>query len=55
MNMIPKLEKFVASGQLVPSEYVQIGDVGLEEVFKALEAFNTHKSGKKVIVRLAEN
>ena len=53
-TMIPRLETFLESGKLVPSEYIQIGDTGVGEVLKALEAFNTHKSGKKIIVRLAE-
>jgi hypothetical protein len=52
--LIPKLEEYVKAGHLTPLEYVQVGEVGVGEVLKALEAFNAHKSGKKIIVRLAE-
>lgn len=54
VTLIPKLEKLLDDKKLILSEYIQIGDVGVGEVLKALEAFNTHKSGKKIIVRLAE-
>lgn len=53
--MIPKLEAYLEAGHLRPLEYVQVGDVGVGEILKALEAFNNHKSGKKLVVRLAEN
>lgn len=53
--MIPKLEEYLEAGLLRPLEYVQVGDVGVGEILKALEAFNNHKSGKKLVVRLAEN
>ncbi|KFY06771.1 hypothetical protein V492_07747 [Pseudogymnoascus sp. VKM F-4246] len=54
-GMIPRLQEYLEAGQLKPLDYVQVGDVGVGEVLKALEAFNSHKSGKKLIVRLAEN
>lgn len=54
-DMIPKLETYLKAGQLKSLDYVQVGDVGVGEVLKALEAFNNHKSGKKLVVRLAEN
>jgi hypothetical protein len=51
---IPKLEELFTSGALKPMEYEQIGEVGVAEVVKGLEAFNTRKSdGKKVVVRLS--
>lgn len=53
--MIPKLEEYLEAGLLRPLEYVQVGDVGVGEILKALDAFNNHKSGKKLVVRLAEN
>jgi hypothetical protein len=52
-DLIRKLEPLFEAGLLKPLDYVQIGDVGVDEVLKALEAFNSHKSGKKMIVRLA--
>ncbi|OBT70025.1 hypothetical protein VE03_00458 [Pseudogymnoascus sp. 23342-1-I1] len=55
VGMIPKLEAYVEAGHLKPLDYVQVGDVGVGEILKALEAFNNRKSGKKVVVRLAEN
>ncbi|OBT88014.1 hypothetical protein VE02_02899 [Pseudogymnoascus sp. 03VT05] len=54
-SMIPKLEEYLEAGLLRPLEYVQVGDVGVGEILKALEAFDNHKSGKKLVVRLAEN
>lgn len=51
---IVELQVLLDEGHLKPLDYVQIGDVGVGEVLKALEVFNTHKSGKKIIVRLAE-
>lgn len=53
VDLIPKLETFLESGQLRPVDYVQVGDVGVGEILKALDVFKTHKSGKKVVVRLA--
>jgi hypothetical protein len=53
-DLIPKLEDLLEAGLLKPLEYVRVGDVGVEEVLKALDAYNTHKSGKKIVVRLAE-
>lgn len=52
-NFIPKLEKLLESGALRPMEYEQVGETGVEEVLKGLEAFNTRKSdGKKLLVRV---
>ncbi|OBT98834.1 hypothetical protein VE01_03434 [Pseudogymnoascus verrucosus] len=55
VTMIPNLEDYLGAGLLRPLEYVQVGDIGVGEVLKALEAFKNHKSGKKLVVRLAEN
>jgi hypothetical protein len=53
-GFIPKLEALIASGAIKPMEYEQIGDVGVGEVLKGLEAFKTRKSdGKKLVVKLA--
>lgn len=52
--IIVESQKLLETGKLKPLDYVQVGDVGVGEVLKALAAFNTHKSGKKVIVRLTE-
>ena len=54
-SLIPKLETYLEAGNLKPLDYVQVGDVGVGEVLKALEAFNNHKSGKKIVVRLAKD
>ena len=52
---IPQLEKLIGSGHLKPMEYDAIGDVGMKEVLKALDAYNDRKgSVKKVVVRVAE-
>lgn len=53
-RLIPKLEIYLEAGHLKPLDYVQVGDVGVGEILKALEAFNNHKSGKKIVVRLAK-
>ena len=52
--LIVKLEPFLEAGQLKPLEYVKVGDVGVAEILKGIEAFTTHKSGKKLIVKVAE-
>jgi len=53
-DFIPALESYLADGSLKPMDYEIVGDVGVEEVLKALEAFNSKKSAtKKVVVRLA--
>lgn len=52
--LIAKSEPLLETGHLRPLEYVRVGDVGFGEILKGLEAFNSHKSGKKLIVRLAE-
>ncbi|EPE33528.1 GroES-like protein [Glarea lozoyensis ATCC 20868] len=53
-SFIPKLETLIASGAIKPMGYEQVGDVGVEEVLKGLDAFKTRKSdGKKLIVKLA--
>lgn len=54
-GMIPKLEACLEAGHLKPLDYVQVGDVAVGEILKALETFNNHRSGKKLVVRLAEN
>ncbi|KFX86801.1 hypothetical protein V490_08834 [Pseudogymnoascus sp. VKM F-3557] len=54
-SLIPVLETYVEAGYLKPLDYVQVGDVGVGEILKALEAFKNHKSGKKLVVRVAEN
>lgn len=53
-ELIANLEPLLEAGYLKPLDYVSIGDVGVGEILKGLEAFNAHKSGKKLIVRLAE-
>ncbi|KAF4626707.1 hypothetical protein G7Y89_g11455 [Cudoniella acicularis] len=54
--MIPKLETFLESGEIKPMEYEQIGDVGVGDVLKGLEAFNVRKTdGKKLVVRLSSD
>lgn len=53
-SFIPKLEKYLGEGLLKPMEYDIVGDVGVEEVLKGLDAFRSRKGGeKKVLVRLA--
>ncbi|KAH6719468.1 chaperonin 10-like protein [Leptodontidium sp. 2 PMI_412] len=53
-DFIPTLEKYLADGSLKPMEYEVIGDVGVENILKGLEAFNSKKSAtKKVLVRVA--
>jgi hypothetical protein len=53
-GFISKLEPLITSGAIKPMEYEQVGDVGVEEVLKGLDAFKTRKSdGKKLIVKLA--
>ena len=53
-DFIPALGSYLADGSLKPMDYEIVGDVGVEEVLKALEAFNSKKSAtKKVVVRLA--
>ena len=53
-DFIPTLENYLADGSLKPMDYEVVGDVGVGEVLKALEAFNSKKSAtKKVVVRLA--
>ncbi|KFZ00211.1 hypothetical protein V500_01136 [Pseudogymnoascus sp. VKM F-4518 (FW-2643)] len=54
-GMVPKLETYLEAGQLKPLDYVKVGDVGVGEILKALDAFKNHKSGKKLVVRLAED
>lgn len=52
---IPKLEKWLESGQIKPPAYVTAneGKVGLDSVLKALEDFNTKKSdGRKLIAKV---
>jgi hypothetical protein len=54
--LIPKLEEYLAEGQLKPMEYELVGSIGVEEVLVALDAFNARKtSEKKIVVRLAVN
>lgn len=53
---IPKLEKWLESGQIKPPAYVAAseGKVGFDSVLKALEEFNTKKSdGRKLIARVS--
>ena len=52
-DLITKLQPLLESGKLKPQEYVTVGDVGVGEILKALQAFNSHKSGKKLVVRVA--
>jgi len=53
-GFIPKLEELFASGALKPMDYEQIGEIGIESLPPALEAFTTRKNdGKKVVVRLS--
>ncbi|KAF8853745.1 GroES-like protein [Acephala macrosclerotiorum] len=53
-GFIPLLEKYFDEGLLKPMEYEVVGDVGVGEVLKGLDAFNGRKSGeKKVLVRIA--
>ena len=53
-GFIPKLEHLISSGVIMPMEYEQVGEVGVEEVLKGLEAFKARKSdGKKLIVKIA--
>ncbi|KAH7330514.1 chaperonin 10-like protein [Rhexocercosporidium sp. MPI-PUGE-AT-0058] len=53
-DFIPTLEQYLADGSLKPMEYEIIGDVGVEDILKGLEAFNVKKSAtKKILVRLA--
>ena len=54
-GMVPKLETYLEAGQLKPLDYVKVGDVGVGEILKALDAFDNHKIGKKLVVRLAED
>jgi hypothetical protein len=54
-SFIPELEKFLENGQLKPMQYEVVGDVGMNEVLKGLDAFQNKKgSEKKIVVRLAE-
>ncbi|KFY55512.1 hypothetical protein V496_06974 [Pseudogymnoascus sp. VKM F-4515 (FW-2607)] len=53
-GMIPELERFVGDGRLKPLGYVRVGEVGVGQILKALKAFSEHRSGKKMVVRLAE-
>jgi hypothetical protein len=51
---IPEFEKLLESGKVKPMKYEQIGDVGVPEILKGLEAFNTRKSdGAKLVVKVA--
>ncbi|KUJ17782.1 GroES-like protein [Mollisia scopiformis] len=53
-GFIPKLEKYLCERLLKPMGYEIVGDVGVAEVLKGLDAFNARKGGeKKVLVRLA--
>ena len=52
--LILQFEPLLADRHLKPLDYVQVGDMGVEEVLKGLKAYQTHKTGKKVIVRIAE-
>lgn len=53
-SFIPKLEEYLEQGKLKPMEYDLVGNVGVEEVLPAFDAFNAKKSGdKKIVVRIA--
>lgn len=53
-DFIPTLEKYLSDGSIKPMEYEAVGDVGVENILKGLEAFNSKKSAtKKIVVRLA--
>lgn len=53
-ELILKFQPLLDNDSLKPLEYTQIGEVGVDQVLKGLDAFKTHKSGKKLIVRIAD-
>jgi hypothetical protein len=54
-KLIEFFEPLLEKGVLKPNQYIKFGDTGVGEILKAWDAFKTHKSGKKLIVRVAEN
>lgn len=53
-RLVLDLQTLLDRGQIKPLDYVKIGNVGVGEILEALDAFKTHKSGKKLIVQVAE-
>lgn len=54
-KLVEIFEPLLGKGELKPNEYVKVGDTGVGEILKAWDAFKTHKSGKKLVVRVADN
>lgn len=53
-ELVVQFQNILESDAIKPLDYVQVGEVGFEKVLKALDTFSSHKSGKKVIVQLAD-
>jgi len=54
-SFIPVLEEFLKEGLVKPLDVDIVGDVGVGEVPKGLEAFGKKKAdGMKIVVRIAE-